>query len=327
MKFIHVGYQSPLMNLAQLRFASAVADTGSFTAAAARCHVTQPTLSNGIAQLEQALGERLFVRTTRSVALTAFGEHVMPGINEVLHAHQALVLGARAYLRPETRVLRIGTSPLVSGRILGMIIEPYRSRHPEVDIVLREMNMSDLYGKLEEGQLDLLVGVANLYGGAWETAALYDEPLMYVARGPAPARGRPRAVRFRDIAGEQFVMVPDACGLARSTRALFRAHRRPLNAYSGEALSYQVLEQWAGLGIGAAILPLSKLSARSASAARILDKSGREVRLSFEAAWSPRAMSSEHLSDFVTHLREVVPQLVAGLDLESPAAAGDSSPA
>ena len=74
------------MNLIQLRFASAVAATGSFTAAATQCFVTQSTLSNGIAQLVGELGERLFTRTTRAVALTAFGRHVLPHINEVLSA-------------------------------------------------------------------------------------------------------------------------------------------------------------------------------------------------------------------------------------------------
>jgi len=314
------------MNLAQLRFASAVASTGSFTSAAAQCHVTQPTLSNGVAQLERDLGERLFVRTTRSVALTAFGEHVMPAILDVLNAHQALKLRARTYLAPETQVLRIGTSPLVSATILGLIIEPYRSQYPEVDIVLREMNMADLYEKLEAGQLDFIVGVAGLQEGPWETAALYDEPWMYVARGLAtPGGDNAKAVRFKDIAGEVFVMVPDACGLARSTRALFRAHRKSLNTYSGEALSYQVLEQWAGLGIGAAILPRSKLSAISQRAARILDKSGAEVRLSFEAAWPRNAMQSQHLHAFVSHLRNVVPQLVAGLNMDRLEAGGPGS--
>src|SRR5258706_9278016 len=106
------------MNLSQLRFASTVASTGSFTAAAAECCVTQPTLSNGIAQLENELGERLFVRTTRKVALTPFGVHVLPYINEVLSAQASLVHQTQAFLSPGKRLIRIGTSPLVSANLL-----------------------------------------------------------------------------------------------------------------------------------------------------------------------------------------------------------------
>src|SRR5688572_2024795 len=100
------------MNLSHLRFASPLASSGSFTAAAAACFVTQPTLSNGIAQLEDELGERLFARTTRKVALTPFGTHLLPCIAEVLRAQSSLTLQARAFLKPEKRLIRIGLSPL-----------------------------------------------------------------------------------------------------------------------------------------------------------------------------------------------------------------------
>ena len=102
------------MNLNQLRFAHALAGTVTFTAAAAECFVTQPTLSNGIAQLEMALGERLFVRTTRKVALTPFGAHLLPCIADVLRAQATLALQARAFLNPGKQLIRIGSSPLIS---------------------------------------------------------------------------------------------------------------------------------------------------------------------------------------------------------------------
>ena len=61
------------MNLGQLRFAKAAAEERSFSKAAEKCNVTQPTLSNGIALLEEEVGGRLFARTTRRVDLTPFG--------------------------------------------------------------------------------------------------------------------------------------------------------------------------------------------------------------------------------------------------------------
>src|SRR5258706_2594442 len=106
------------MSCSQLRCASTVASTGSSRAAAAECCVTQPTLSNGIAQLENELGERLFVRTARKVALTPFGVHVLPYINEVLSAQASLVHQTQAFLSPGKRLIRIGTSPLVSANLL-----------------------------------------------------------------------------------------------------------------------------------------------------------------------------------------------------------------
>jgi DNA-binding transcriptional LysR family regulator len=303
------------MNLSQLRFATALAATGSFTAAAAECFVTQPTLSNGIAQLESELGERLFVRTTRKVALTPFGVHLLPCIADVLKAQATLTLRARAFLKPERRLIRIGTSPLINAHLLGLMIEPFKRQNPDVDIVLREMNIADLYRMLGDGQLDFVFGVANVDKGAWARTPLYREPLFFVPRGLEWSGSKPgaRSVALKDIAQETYVMVPDGCGLARATRALFRSHRRKLHEYSGEAMSYQVLEQWAGLGIGAAFLPKSKLSVQARSAMRIVDKTGLEVTLSFEASWRRGSDEAEPLNAFSKHLRGVVPAIVHGL--------------
>ncbi len=277
--------------------------------------MTQPTLSNGIAQLENELGERLFVRTTRKVALTPFGTHVLPYINGVLSAQTSLVHQTQVFLSPDKRLIRIGTSPLISANLLGLMIEPFRLRNPDIDVVLREMNLTDLYRMLDEGLLDFVFGVANFHKGTWITTFLYAEPLIFIPRGAVwPSDSSRRSVQLKDIANETYVMVPDACGLSRATRALFRSQRRKLQEYSGEAMSYQVLEEWAALGIGSAILPKSKVIASGNASSPIADKSGRDVTISFEATWSRTGTQSPHLLEFANHLRKVVPGIVGGLE-------------
>ena len=86
------------MNPQQLRYVRALAETKSFVRAAEQCAVTQPTLSNGIAQLEQEFGQRLFDRTTRVVGLTDFGRHLLPSVLDVLNAQAALLAMARTLL-------------------------------------------------------------------------------------------------------------------------------------------------------------------------------------------------------------------------------------
>ncbi len=73
------------MNLSHLKFVKATAEFKSFSKAAQFCHVTQPTLSNGVLKLEEELGEKIFVRTTRTVALTPFGEILLPTIASILN--------------------------------------------------------------------------------------------------------------------------------------------------------------------------------------------------------------------------------------------------
>ncbi|BFU93523.1 MAG: transcriptional regulator [Nitrospira sp.] len=301
------------MNLSQLRFATSLASTGSFTLAAAECCVTQPTLSNGIAQLEDELGAQLFVRTTRKVGLTPFGVYALPYMTEVLKAHTVLASQAKAFLHPDQQLIRIGTSPLVDASLLKLMIEPFRRDNPRVDIVLREMNMTDLHQMLDRGLLDYVFGVAEAHKKRWVTATLYDEPLMFIPPGQGWL-GNPRreSVDLKDIANETYVMVPDACGLSRVTRGIFRSQRRTLKEYSGRAMSYHVLQDWAALGMGAAILPKSKISESRQHVYPIEGRARREVRITFEAIWSRNKARAPHLRAFEQHLCKVVPHIVRG---------------
>lgn len=79
------------MNVESLRYAQAVAETGSFSAAARAYGVTQPALSNGIARLEEQLGGRLFERSSKGVTPTTLGLHLLPKVSEALRALDLVV--------------------------------------------------------------------------------------------------------------------------------------------------------------------------------------------------------------------------------------------
>ena len=295
------------MKLKQLCFASALARHGSFTRAAEECAITQPTLSNAIADLEEEFGEKLFLRTTRKVSLTPFGANLMPEIERVLAAQQSLLRRADALRNPHARSIRIGTSPLLSTQFLDLLIEPFRGTATDTELIFYEMNMADLYAMLEREELDFVFGVGEATKEQRGRTFLYREPLMYVPKGREQSLPHAApAVRFDEIAGDVFVMVPDACGLTRTVRNLFRSHRRLLREYPGEALSYQVLEQWAALGIGAAMLPLSKV-ASTARAKRIIDKQGHHILVEFQALWSAAGAKNEPVRQFIRYLRQAAP--------------------
>lgn len=291
------------MNLNQLRYVKAVAETGSFTLAAEQCYVTQPTLSNGIAQLELEFEERLFIRTTRTVSLTPFGEHVLPFIHNIIDAQTELMQESRNFVHPSSRIIRIGTSPLIKSGWLAPMIERFRKAHPNIEIILHEQNMEDLYRMLNDELLDFVFGVADSRKATWKSTFLYNEPLYFIPRSSALPHGK-NSITLDNVAGETFVMVPNICGLARATRSLFRSQRRKLNEYPGEALSYQVLEEWAMLGLGAAILPKSKLYSTKQKALVLIDKKGKEIMLEFEAIWLNNSQNQTHLLEFEAFLAE-----------------------
>jgi|SRR5215471_10271632 len=201
------------MELHQLRYFVTVVREGTFTKAADRLYITQPSLSEQIRKLETELGGQLFQRLGRRLALTSAGEAFLP------HAEKALfeVEQARARIE-EVRGLRlgrlsIGAIPSVAARLLPAFVAEFRARHPGVDVVLREGSLStDLEQQVHDGALDL--AIIRLPGRRTdlEERLLVREPLVLVVP-PGHRLGDRRSVALADLASEPFVTTGAGHGL------------------------------------------------------------------------------------------------------------------
>src|SRR5215510_13913478 len=109
-----MSFETHPFSLRQLQYAVAVAEALSFRKAAERCHVSQPSLSAQIAQLEEALGVKLFERDRRRVLPTAAGAEIIARARRLLVESDDLVEEARRVGDPLTGVLRIGVIPTIS---------------------------------------------------------------------------------------------------------------------------------------------------------------------------------------------------------------------
>lgn len=303
------------MNFQQLRYAQTLAEAGAFGLAAQICNVTQPTLSNAIAQLERDLGVVLFARTTRSVKLTPAGQDLLPAIADILRAKAALTALASQLTNPGHQLLRIGVSPLIGIALIDMVMDPFRRSHPDLDVIFREMNLAEMIRQAEAGQLDCVFGPLEpdaLPGTGWQSTELCQEPLFYIAQGALTRTALP--VALSDLADDTFVLVPDACGLTRATRRLFKVNHLKLKEYPGEAMSYRVLQEWAGLGIGSAILPRSRVTGGAGVPILLHAHADRPATIAYHALWRhPDAGPSAALSAFHLYLATVAPALLAGL--------------
>lgn len=321
-----------------LRYAQAVARTGSFSAAAREYDLTQPALSNAIRRLEKILGARLFERNTRGARPTVFGATILPRIDAALAALDAITAEARHWRAGEPRPVRIGVSPLISADVVARAHSavaglPGRGRG---SLVLREADLSELCTALDDDELDLIVVPAVLPLTRYRHHVTGSEPVVLVepgagdAAGPvnsasptdptraadpansadpvgsadpaSPAEVRAAAARIDDVARRTLLLVPDTCGLTTFTRDLLADRGLPLRAYSGEAASYRVLEDWAGMGLGSALLPRSKVTRVDSSVRPVVDARGAVVTIAYEAAWdgaSPIAGELEALAELL----------------------------
>ncbi|GHG87221.1 LysR family transcriptional regulator [Streptomyces lanatus] len=269
------------LNPEGLRYAQAVAETRSFSAAARAYGVTQPALSNGIAKLEERLGGKLFDRSPRGVTQTAFGARILPLIEQALVALDAVSAEARRLTEPGEQKIRMGLSPLIGSDLVARVFSQVCDLPVPRDLVLREANMEDLRASLRAGELDIVLIPAVAAMPRFEHRVIDVVPIVVVT--PEPAQDAP--LELEEAGKEQFILVPDTCGLTTFTTQLFQRHEMPLNTYPGEAASYQVLEGWSKLGLGSAMVPRSKLTSPDVPHRPLLDQ-GREVQISFEAVWS-----------------------------------------
>lgn len=303
------------MNLNRLRFFVAVSETLSFSRAAGACCVTQPTLSNGIANLEDELGGRVFERNTRKVQLTPFGEHLLPAVRAVLDAQTELAKSASTYLDPALKMIRIGQSPLVDATLLAMVLEPFKRTHANVDVFFKECFLDDLDERIAAETVDIGFRPVVTPPPAHSRqvhCAFYEDPLYFLPwdTGTAPAG----EARLNAVATDTFVLTIDGCGLAGLTEALFKQHGWKLHKYPGQALSYQVLQDWANLGVGSAILPLRKFAKENRERAKpLLSPSGDPISVEFEAVWKKDRTQPKHIADLQHHFASTVAKLVQGV--------------
>src|SRR5919112_457828 len=280
-------------SLEALRYAQAVAETGSFSAAARACGVTQPALSNGIARLEERLGDRLFDRSTRGVRPTPFGERLLPLVESAVAALDDLSAEALRATSPDVATVRVGVSPIVNPRVVADAYRvaccgPGMSAHRE--LVLREANMADLRADLAAGELDVILIPSVGPLPRFQHRIIDSEPVVVVQAQPAGDG----PVDLEELADKPLLLVPDTCGLTTFTTQLFGAHGLPVRRYPGEASSYLVLDEWARLGLGVSILPESRL-ADPHSSSRPLSDGGEEVEIFYEAVWDPRSVLANDL--------------------------------
>lgn len=289
------------MNINQLRFVQAVAETRSFSQAASKCCVTQPTLSNGIAHLEQELEGKLFERSTRSVSLTPLGKHLLPLIEQILDSLDELKSASRAWHEPEHKLIRIGMSPVVDMKLLQKAVRSFQALYPDVEFFFKECFLDDMDQRLDNGQVDLAFLPAREHRLDREYHPFYIEPLNYLPCDGSPMHVSNDAVELAVIADYPLILTMNGCGLADATRKMFAEQNLNFSLYPGQALSYSVVEEWCALGIGSGVLPRSKLSSDNYSARPLL-VNGKPAMLACEFVWKKVMAQPKHVQLFLQHL-------------------------
>lgn len=251
------------VQLQQLRYFAAVADTRHFTRAAERLHVAQPSLSQQIKALERELGADLFHRARGHIALTDAGEALLPLARQILADTETARREVQEVAQLRRGRVRLGAPPSLCASLVPDVLRRFHEAFPGIELIIDEGGSQDLVRTLAAGELDLALIITPLPGQAPALAAteLLREELVVASSPAAPPPVKARRIRVEDLRDRPMVMFRRGYDLREFTTAACRAAGfEPSFTVEGGEMDAVLGFVRAGLGI--AVLP-GMVAARS----------------------------------------------------------------
>jgi LysR family transcriptional regulator, cyn operon transcriptional activator len=195
------------MELRHLRYFVALAERLNFTEAAAQTHVTQSTLSHQVQQLETELGQPLFERTKRRVALTAAGELFLPKAIQALGEIDGGLALLSASAQELTGRLRVGTTPTFNIHVVPRVLAAFTLRHPNVRVSVDEDTAANIARRVATRKFDLAIAYHPGADPNLLFQPLCNEELVLVVGVNHPFGGRKR-LRMIELHRRAMILPP-----------------------------------------------------------------------------------------------------------------------
>jgi LysR family hydrogen peroxide-inducible transcriptional activator len=294
------------MNLQDLRYVVALAETRHFARAASTCHVSQPTLSTQVKKLEEELGVVLFERTNKRVTPTPIGREIITQARLVLEEAAKLQQLARQGHDPMVGPLQLGVIPTLGPYLLPHLLPWMRQAYPALKLYLREDLTARLLQQLRAGTLDALLLALPIDHAGLEVVTLFEEPFVMALPRDHPLVGQER-VREKDLAAAHVLLLED--GHCLRDQALAVCGFPPQGeTETFRASSLETLRQMVAAGVGCTLLPTLAAVTSSASEQLIVLRpfAMPAPRRTIGLVWRrslPRQSTMHSLADFIrTHL-------------------------
>jgi LysR family hydrogen peroxide-inducible transcriptional activator len=241
------------LKLKDLRYLVALADQRHFGRAAARCYVSQPTLSAQLKKLEESLGVQLIERTPNNVTLTAAGEEIVARARRIVEASDEVVALARTQRDPLGGRLRVALLPTIGPYLLPHVTPLIRKSLPRLELRLYEYQTAPMLEKLHAGELDLGILALPVDLAGLEARELYREPFVVALPERSPLAAKD-SVRVADLKGETLLLLEEGhCLRDQALEVCSRAGVRDPQDF--RATSLETLRQMVATGAGVTLLP------------------------------------------------------------------------
>ena len=241
------------MNLKDLKYLVALADTGHFGKAAERTFVSQPTLSAQLKKLEEYLGVKLVERQPKNVRLTEIGKQVVQRARRMLEQGEEIVALARNNADPLSGRIRVALIPTVGPYLLPRITQKIRKALPNLGLMLYEYQTEPLLRRLRDGEFDLGIIALPTDSEGLETRVLYEEAFM-LAVPQQHALTEKASIKIQDLKGQALLLLEDGhCLRDHALEVCSRVDVHEVEDF--RATSLETLRQMVVAGLGITLLP------------------------------------------------------------------------
>ena len=287
------------MELHQLRYFCAVAETNSFSRAAVQTNVSQPSLSQQILKLEDELGARLFDRLGRSVRLTELGKTFLPRARAVLRELEAAKGDVDERKGSVGGLIRIGVIPTIAPYLLPPHLTLFTRQFPQAQLTVVEEITPVLLERLSASAVDIAVLALPIRGHEFETFPLLTEPL-FAALPKNHKLAKRDSLSLKDLRAEPFLLLRDGhCFRDTAIAACDRARLNPQVIF--ESGQFSSILAMVGAGMGVSIVPEMAMDKRqSCRYVRIADS--HATRTIGAVVLRGRSLTRVHRA-FLSHLR------------------------
>lgn len=246
------------MEVHQLRYFCAVAESGNFTRAAEATRISQPSLSQQIHKLEDELGAKLFDRLPRSARLTQFGRAFLPKAQAILRQIGEARTEIREMASAESGEVVLGAIPTIAPYLLPPMLCSFARQHPSVSVSVVEEITPTLLERLHDGSLDLAVLALPVEGDELITTELMQEPLFAVLPDGHPLASS-RAVMLEQIRSDPFLLLKEGhCFRENALQACRQSRVNPNVVF--ESGQFATILAMVSAGMGVSVVPQMAVS-------------------------------------------------------------------
>jgi LysR family transcriptional regulator, hydrogen peroxide-inducible genes activator len=241
------------MNLKDLKYLVALADTGHFGRTAERTFVSQPTLSAQLKKLEEYLGVKLVERHPKNVQLTEVGKEIVTRARRMLNDGDEIVAVARNNTDPLSGKLKIALIPTIGPYLLPRVMQKLRKSLPNLGLMLYEHQTEELLKRLRDGQIDLGILALPIDQEGLESRRLYREEFTVALPSDNPLAQK-ASIKASDLKGQTLLLLEDGhCLRDQALEVCSRIDVREPEDF--RATSLETLRHMVVAGLGVTLMP------------------------------------------------------------------------